>query len=566
MRKNYVGALSTAAALALVLSACGGGGASGGGNGASGGGEGGSDVQLSDINATERDQMEKGGTLRLAVTQLPEQWNYHHTNGSQQDTKDILDTMVVQLWDFDENGVPTPNENYLTDFEEEVTDGKQTVTLHLNPEAKWNSGERITWEDFAAGVQACNGEDEAFECGQTEPNEAIESVEQGETPSDVVITFKATAPDWKSTVEIPYPKTVSQDAETFNTGLMEYDAQYFTGPYVVDKIDEAQRVITLKPNPNWWGEEPMLDSITFRELEEDAKPGAFQNQEIDAYDIGASANGYSLATQTPGAVVREGVGPNWRHFTFNSTAGVLTDQNVRQAIAMGVDREAIAKSDLAGLPALQEQLGNHFYSIGQEGYQDNSGVTPFDVEAAGKKLDEAGWKLNESTGIREKDGQPLTVTFTVLQGVPTSENEGNLFQSQMKNIGVDVKIDQQPSSEFANILDEGRFEVFAFSWMGTQYPLANIGQIYGDPSKNTSNYARLNDPELNEMITEVGRETDPEKRIELANKIDTRIWENVHTLPLYQRPELVAAQDKVANYGAKGQLNPRSENWGFVAK
>lgn len=572
MRKNYVGALSTAAALALVLSACGGGGGGAGGTDASGGGNGGSggesngEIQAVDVNPQERDALQQGGNLRLTVISLPEQWNYHHTNGSQADTADILETMWVRLFEYDEQGQPEPNPDYLTDFEMTEGEGTQQVTLHLNPEAKWNNGDTIDWEDFRATLEACNGENLEFECTQTEPNEAVESVEQGETPSDVVITFKRPQPDWEATVSVPYPAEAVSDPETFNTGLLEYNEAYFTGPYKVANIDEAQRVITLEPNPNWWGEAPMLDQITFRELEADAAPAAFQNQEIDSFDIAASANGYSLASSTPGAVVRQGVAPNWRHFTFNSTAGVLTDKGVRQAIVQGIDRAAIAESDLAGVPALQELLGNHFFSIGQKGYQDNSDVTPYDPEAAGAKLDELGWTFNESTGIREKDGQPLAVSFTVLQGVPTSENEGNLFQSQMKAIGVDVRLDQQPSAEFATILDENRFEVIAFSWIGTQYPLANIGQIYGDPAKNSSNYALINDPELNEMITQNGAELDEDARIEQANEIDRRIWENVHTLPLYQRPDLIAVQDTIANYGAFGLSTTRPEDWGYTAQ
>ena len=38
----------------------------------------------------------------------------------------------------------------------------------------------------------------------------------------------------------------------------------------------------------------------------------------------------------------EAAGPNFRHFTFNTKAGVLTDQKVRQAIVKGLDRRRSA--------------------------------------------------------------------------------------------------------------------------------------------------------------------------------------------------------------------------------
>ena len=60
-------------------------------------------------------------------------------------------------------------------------------------------------------------------------------------------------------------------------------------------------------------------------------------------------------------------------------------------------------------------------------------------------------------------------------------------------------------------------------------------------------------------------ETDHEKRIEMANEADKLIWESVHTLPLYQRPQLVGAVSNLANFGADGFSTTRPENWGFTA-
>lgn len=569
MRTKYMGAVSTAAALALVLAACGG---NAGGNGGSGGGgtQGGGDGSAApaegrQINETPREELQQGGTLRRTVTQLPDQWNPMHVNGNQGDYTDIRDTMHPRNWDFDAEGNYTANENYLESFDEEEVDGKTKITLHLNPEAKWNSGKPITVEDYRATLAACAAAEEetTFECVQAEPYQAIESVEQGADEFEVIVTFKGGYPDWAAPLEYPLPAESVADADTFNTGWLEYNSDWFTGPYKVENLDSAQRVLTLVPNENWWGEEPLLDTITFRELEADARANAFQNNEIDVFDIGADVNGYTIANSTPNAEVRQALAPNWRHFTFNSAAGLLTDQELRQAIVMGIDRQAIADSDLSGLPGEKVVLGNHFFMADQDGYEDNSDVTPYDVEGAKAKLDELGW-TEGADGIREKDGQKLTVHFTVLQGVSTSENEGNLFQNQMKEIGVDVQLDTIPSSEFSTVLDEGTFEIMAFSWLGTQFPLANIAQIYGDPAQNQSNYAKLNNPELNTLITENAQNTDPEARTTQANEIDRMIWEQVHTLPLYQRPELIATVSNLANYGAEGLSNTRAEDWGFT--
>ena len=52
--------------------------------------------------------------------------------------------------------------------------------------------------------------------------------------------------------------------------------------------------------------------------------------------------------------------------------------------------------------------------------------------------------------------------------------------------------------------------------------------------------------------------------IALANEADQIIWEIVHTLPLYQRPELIATRRELANYGAFGMSSIQWENVGFT--
>jgi peptide/nickel transport system substrate-binding protein len=46
----------------------------------------------------------------------------------------------------------------------------------------------------------------------------------------------------------------------------------------------------------------------------------------------------------------------------------------------------------------------------------------------------------------------------------------------------------------------------------------------------------------------------------LANQAAKIIWENVNLLPLYQRPSLIAAKSKLANWGAFGFSN-KSFQW-----
>ncbi|KAE8762185.1 ABC transporter family substrate-binding protein [Georgenia thermotolerans] len=551
-------ALLTGAALALALVGCAADDGTGPGPAPTTAGE------LADVNATPRDGLAEGGTLRRAVERLPAQWNPLHVAGGDVSASEIRGPISVTNWDTDARGVTTPNDNFVVDVEDEVVDGQEVVTLHLNPDAVWNNGEPITWEDYAATVDACSGGRPDFECA-TGAFAAVESVAQGESEFEVVVTFAATFPDWPALLGTVLPAEGVADAEAFNTGWLDHPEEWFTGPFRIGEVDTAQQVVTLVPNERWWGPAPKLDTIEYRAVSADAAATAFANHELDVLDIGADANAYERARAVPDAEVRRAAGPDWRQITFNTTAGPLADPAVRQAIARAIDRDAVAASSLAGLPEdLQRPLNNHIFMQGQDGYEDNAGEYAYDPDAAAAQLDDAGWVLDPATGVRARDGKSLTLHYTVFSGVPASTNEGQLVQAQLKEVGIAVVLDPVPETALGQVLGEGDFELVSFSWYGSPYPLLGVANLYGDPATTPMNYARLAVPGLDDLLGQIMTETDHATRLDLADRADELLWEALPILPLYQRPQLVATASDLANVGAAGLGSTRPEDWGYV--
>ena len=81
-------------------------------------------------------------------------------------------------------------------------------------------------------------------------------------------------------------------------------------------------------------------------------------------------------------------------------------------------------------------------------------------------------------GIREKDGQKLSLRFTLPQGVPTTENEAGLLQSQLAEVGITLTLGGVDSDKFqTEYVRRSNFEITGFTWGGTQYPMGNLGQV-----------------------------------------------------------------------------------------
>lgn len=562
MRKATRAFAAVAAASALALAGCSAGGDAQSSSAAM--------PELSDINVQPRDALTKGGTLRMAIGSMPTTYNVMNVNGTQVDLASTISSFVsVNNWIFDPEGEFTANPNWIESFDTKVEDDKQLVTLKLNKDAVWGDGTPITVDDYVASWKACNGEDDAFLCATTDGYSAIESIEKGADEFEVVVTFKTVYPDWSAPLSNVYPASGVSDAATFNDGWTKPKPEWFSGPYAFGDINESQQVITLVPNPKWWGEEPMLDKVTFRVLDPSATSNAFANSEIDILDGIIDGEQYQQASTRTDAEIRRAGGLQWRHFTFNAEAGVLQDKEVRQAINRGIDTAAITAADMAGIPDIDPAslaLGNHFFMPGQTGYQDNGTDYAYDPERAGKELDDLGWTLPEGQEYRSKDGETLEFDYAMLPDISTSKTEGELLQSQMKAIGVKVNIKNADTATFfPDTVLGGKFGVTSFAWQGTPYPLHNIGQLYScNLAPEGQNYARLCVKEIDELDKKVQSEDDTTKRNELGNEVDKLIWENVMVVPLYRRLSMVATPKNLANYGAYGMQTVPAENIGFV--
>lgn len=517
-----------------------------------------------DINPQARDSLRQGGELTLSLDSFADNWNPMHVDGNNYNFSKLRAPMLPVFFHFDEQGVPSPNTDYLLSVEV-VSEQPTQIRYTLNPKAVWGDGSPVDGDDMIAKWKACNGENTEFNCVSTESYEPIANITLGDTKTDVTVTYKTSFPDWSQGFSSPAVVKAESvvNAEVFNEGWSQLNNDWLSGPFKVGTFDETQKVMTLVPNDKWWGEKPLLDKINWRAIAPDAEAQAFANKEIDAFDIGSDPDAFQRALRVENADVRKAGGPNFRHFTFNSKAGLLQDLTIRQAIVYGLDRQSIAASDLAGIDWPVKPLNNHVFLQGQAGFVDTASVTGLDYnpEKARSTLDAAGWKTG-ADGIREKEGEKLIVKFTQLATVKASENEALQAQSMLKEIGIQLDIVTVPVSQFGQTLTGHEFEIIAFSWIGTPYPFSGIKQIYG--SESESNFAQLSLPRVDELATQIGSETDTKKRIALANEADIIIWENVHTLPLYQRPELIATRSDLANYGAFGMSSVRWENVGFT--
>jgi len=531
-------------------------------NQAEGGGEGeASGPPLStehQINAQPRDRVQDGGRLVWPISSMPVTYNYHHIDGTDYDHTHQKHSLMPRIYLTDASGTPIWNPEYLAAEPTLVTEPKQVVTYRINPKAMWYDGTPITWEDFHWQWRALNGTNKAYQISSSNGYSDIENVERGRDDREVVVTFKDKYADWQDVFYSLYPASTNKSPQVFNEGWKNGPLTT-AGPFKIGTIDQTAKTVTLVRNEKWWGRPAKLDTIVFRAIDLDAQIDAIANGEVDMMDIGPDVNKYVRAREIAGAEIRVAGGPNFRHVTINGTGPILRDVQVRRALAMGIDRAAIARSMLGPLGIEPVPLGNHIFMRNLKGYQDNSGeIGTYDPGKAAQLLDQAGWRLEGS--VRRKDGRVLEINCVIPSAVATSRQESELIQNMLGQIGVRVNINTVPSPDFfEKYIRTGQFDFTMFSWIGTAFPISSAKSLYAKPVPGPGgtlaiqqNYARVGSDEIDRLFIEATRELDRQKAIDLANRADALIWQEVHSLTLYQRPEMWVVKSGLANMGALG--------------
>ncbi|MBP0454101.1 ABC transporter family substrate-binding protein [Kitasatospora sp. RG8] len=505
-----------------------------------------------DINAKSPDQLRDGGEVRFPLYQWITQWNPFQVDGRYGDAVEIMRELEPNLFTTDETGTFKPVTDYL--LEAKVTStSPQVVTYKLNPKAKWSDGKPLGYLDFKADWEASNGRKDGYNIADSSGYELISAVEQGADANEVKVTFSEPYADWQNLFRPLVPAAGIGTADDFNKGWIDR-IPVTAGALKVGTMDKTAQTITLVPDPAWWGTKPKADRITFRVMSQSATTQAFLNNEID-FAAAGTATAYAQLKDAKDAVIRSASPWDEVHLSFGG-GGALADQKVRQALGKALDRSALIKIANNGVPVEFKPLGNHIFMPNQTGYQDNSGEwAKFDLAAARKALDEAGWKEAGSGQPRTKDGQSLTLHFVINESTPQAQIDlATAAQAMWLAAGVKVELDKVPANDFfTKYVNQGKFDIA--SWRNTDsFPLSASLTNFRLPQGDNvfGNYSKLGTPEIDGLLKKAAGTIDPVEAAKLYNQADARIWELGHTVELYQRPTVVVARKGLANYGAFG--------------
>lgn len=180
---------------------------------------------------------------------------------------------------------------------------------------------------------------------------------------------------------------------------------------------------------------------------------------------------------------------------------------------------------------------------------------------------------DSARGPLGKDGKPLSLRFVLPSG-PGSESlrsVGDKIAAMLDTIGIRTEITKvSDESYFRDHVASGDYDLALYSWPATAYPATDDRPIFAKPVPATDgsllveqNYTRVGTDHIDQLFDQAAGELDEGSARDLMKKADARIWAAAGSIPLYQRPQLVATDKKLVNVGAFGFGMPHYQDIGF---
>lgn len=172
-----------------------------------------------------------------------------------------------------------------------------------------------------------------------------------------------------------------------------------------------------------------------------------------------------------------------------------------------------------------------------------------------------------------KDGKALTLRFVLPSG-PGSESlrtVGEKISGMLERVGVRTEmVKVSDDSYFKDHIASGDYDLALYSWPATAYPATDARPIFAKPEPAADgslvveqNYTRVGTDHIDQLFDQAMTELDEKAARDLVKRADARIWAAAGSIPLFQRPELVAVKPEIVNAGAFGFAAPRYQDIGF---
>jgi peptide/nickel transport system substrate-binding protein len=392
-----------------------------------------------------------------------------------------------------------------------------TMSMTLREGVTFHDGSPVTANDVKATLDRVGNPDSGLAWhGLIFPAMSVSIVDD---QTIEIVTEEVFGPLEKSLAVAPiFPAADIENPDNFNQRAMG------CGPYKWISYDQNR--VTLEANADYWAGAPGIQTVVFDYIQDaNARISALLTGEVDIITRCSSEQLQRVEGDDNFYVVD--VPPLTQILCIYQNRDNMAIKEVRQAIAVAVDRQAIVDGILQGVGKVPYSA----IATNAPGYQEQEERFEYDPERARELLATAGFEDN------------LTLTMATTTLVPHQREIDQAIVQFLGDVGVTV--------------DVTTLEVGAFRTSYNQYDLTlnTLASFNYDPDFVLGFYAgpvaeavfSLNDPAIAPMI-EAQRQSQGEERLEKINELAAYLWDLQPSLYLSDELWPFIVSSKIQNY------------------
>ncbi|MGV8918205.1 MAG: ABC transporter substrate-binding protein [Pseudomonas sp.] len=294
-----------------------------------------------------------------------------------------------------------------------------------------------------------------------------------------------------------------------------------TGPFVFQRYQKDSQ-IRYKGNKEYWDPSQVkLDQLIFSiNTDASARIQKLKKNECQVTLNPRPADIASLKSDKSLHVIEQS-GYNLGYISYNVEHGPLGNVQVRQALDMSVNKQAIINAVFQGAG----QLAQNAMPPTQWGYDDTVKDAAYNPEKAKQMLRAAG----------VKEGTELTLWAMPVQRPynPNAKLMAEMLQADWAKVGIKARIVSYEWGEYLKRTKNGEHDIALIGWTGDNGDPDNwLGTLYSCGSIDGNNYSRWCDAQYDALVKAAVATSDREQRISLYKQAQHRLKDQVPITPI----------------------------------
>ena len=426
-----------------------------------------------------------------------------------------------------------------------------TYVFKLRRGVKWHNkppvnGRELTADDVVFSVNhflTVKGNANAY---------MLKAVDKVEAPDKYTVKFTLKEPFVWFLDMISNPHAVAIVAKEVldkHGDFKKWESVIGTGPWMLDSYRPNVGLSYVR-NPNYFIQGlPYIDRIEATVDDDNAsRMAAFLSGK---YDLGWEFPGTinrvdwvqikdTLKQKRPKLQTVEFPSPVMSHISMRTDQKPFNDERVRQAMSMAIDRKALIEAVFEGVGAMNPAVPAALkeWSIPFDKLGEGAKYYKHDPAEAKKLLAAAGYP----------NGFPGTMCFTTGYGSTILVDSLQLVQKDLKNVGIDVKIDQKEYGAYIATCFYGKFDSMTYGPQTGFLEPDNFlyGQYYPEELKNQSH---ISDPVVADMLVRQRRTLDIAKRRDIIYDIQRHLAKKQYYVQMPSGVYIAVWEGAIKNYG-----------------